>query len=360
MSSRQRDVHVYLHSARKKLSAVTSWRPALLSDDPERARQQREEREKRQQQDDYWALHSAVGDLHRAVELGYDQLETTLRRRGHLPIERGNINDLLVPFQAGHGELPSEQQRYLGLFGKRSFRKFARKLIDGRGEPVAIERLHPNPSTAAEYVGALAGLHVVEQLPEGVRLLRRIDNLGPTLEWYVAQICQRELSASAEWSVKLEGLTIGGDYDVLAWLDPLLMYVETKSAAPAKIDERQLRNFLQRTQELAPDLAVLLIDTESDLTSLLERLRTIITSELRDFTTFNEFVEHATQLPIRAQADYPGLSFGYRRVYVTNSEPSILTQLRRCLQHYHVHVKGVPLSPGPPINFVSGPVSTKQ
>ena len=53
----------------------------------------------------------------------------------------------------------------------------------------------------------------------------RVDTFGPTLEWYVAQRCQRELHGSAAWLVMPEGLPTGRDFDVLAWLDPLLLHV---------------------------------------------------------------------------------------------------------------------------------------
>jgi hypothetical protein len=43
---------------------------------------------------------------------------------------------------------------------------------------------------------------------------------------------------------------------------------------------------------------------------------------------------------IRSQNDYPGTSFGLRRINITGARPSIITQLRRCPQRYHAHVKG--------------------
>lgn len=353
VSNRPRSIHFYLDNAKKKLQ--NPWRPLRWKNsDPERERQEAEAQEKRERQEDYWRLHGAVKDLHQAVVVGYEQLETSLRRRGHLPIQRDNLDSILVPFEAGHGNLEPNQQQYLDSFGKASFRKFARKLIAACGQSVPTEQLQEICGAKADgYAALLQRLGVAEHLPDGVRLTRQIDNIGPTLEWYVAQLCQRELFGSAEWSVKLEGLRTGGDYDVLAWLDPLLMYVETKSSALTGVDESQLRNFLQRTVELAPDLAVLLIDTSDDLADLLGRLDEIISPITLRASTIPIMTTYYEQLLVRPQADYPGVSFGYRRIYVTNSEPSILTQLRRCLQHYHVHVKGVPLVPGPPVNFVA-------
>ena len=53
-------------------------------------------------------------------------------------------------------------------------------------------------------------------------------------------------------------------------------------------------------------------------------------------------------------ARYPGVSFGYLRFCVTNSQPSIQAQLRKCLRHYHKEVKGRMFVAEEPVNFVTG------
>jgi hypothetical protein len=166
-----------------------------------------------------------------------------------------------------------------------------------------------------------------------VRLTRPIDNIGPSLEHYVAVLCEHELRASAGWGVKLEGIIPGGDYDVLAWLSPLLMYVECKTGAPDAIEDKSLRHFLQRTHILAPDLAVLLIDSDQPLDDFVSRRIDPIIHKAVDSLD-------PEWRAITAQPEFPGILWGHQRIYVTNSEPSIITQLRRCLQHYYVYVRG--------------------
>ena len=73
-----------------------------------------------------------------------------------------------------------------------------------------------------------------------------------------------ELHGSAAWSVKLAQVPYGNFY-VLAWLPPTLLYVETKSYRPEEIQDTEINHFLQRGVELAPDLAILLVDTDDDL-----------------------------------------------------------------------------------------------
>ena len=75
------------------------------------------------------------------------------------------------------------------------------------------------PVRADDYVGFLVDLGVAELADGQVTVTRPISNIGPTLEWYVADTCQRDFDGSAEWSVTLSGVRFG-DYDVLAWLPP--------------------------------------------------------------------------------------------------------------------------------------------
>lgn len=148
---------------------------------------------------------------------------------------------------------------------------------------------------------------------------------------------------------------MGGDYDVLAWLAPLLVYVELKSSRPSAITEGEIANFLERGQELAPDLAIFLVDTRDDLAELLMRFSQIMTAAKGKADGKPEESRRVDHLWIRPQAEYPGLSFGYWRFYVTNSSPNILKQLRRCLQHYHARVKSAAFLGAPgEFNFVTG------
>lgn len=290
-------------------------------------------------------------------------LESVLRRRGHLPIKQGDtaqilypedrISDILVAlgqFEYVKHFSPEFIAPYLGYFGKASFRKVARRLLRNGRELVAVADLEAIAgSSAGDYLAFLARLQMLEREGESVRLTREINNLGPSLEHYVAQLCIRELRGAAEWGVVLEGLPrAGGDYDVLAWLDPSLMYVECKSGRPSDIDESSLREFLQRSEELAPELAVLLIDTSDDLSGFVDgTLNPILRQALGSTREAG---------PIQMLEDYPRVSYGYKRIYVTNSKPNILMQLRRCLQHYYAHVKGVSFWEGDPVNFTAAPV----
>jgi hypothetical protein len=225
---------------------------------------------------------------------------------------------------------------------------------------VPIEQLGENAGErVGEYVEFLEALGVVQTTPNGIRIIRAIDNVGPSLEYYVACVCAVEFSGTAEWGVQLEGLPhAGGDYDVLAWLSPALVYVECKSARPKEITDEQLRHFMQRQVELAPDLGILLVDTNDNLGALVDRINAILSPIIADRQIPDIIIaggDPGSEI-LTSQPDYPGVWFGsYLSLYATNANPSIERQLRRCLQHYHALVRGRAIVPAALPQFVDGP-----
>ena len=287
--------------------------------------------------------------------IGPEPVETILKRRGFTIANRGKTRDVVLPLWS---EIPLSGEQiaeFLRLFNKLAFRKLIREVALGT-DGVSMERLHRiAPHRADEYVAFLVNLEVVARSGAQVSLEGAINNIGPTLEWYVADVCKREFGGSAEWSVELsEGRY--GDYDVLAWLPPSLIYIETKSGKPSEVSHSELKHFLQRGEDLAPELAVLLIDTEDDLgkTGLLGRLMEVMLPTVRLASGIQEAGWRPERPFIAPQPGHPGVSFGYRRFYVTNSKPSIKRQLQRCLGHYNKYVKGQTFWGGEPVNFITG------
>lgn len=292
-------------------------------------------------------------------------LESVLRRRGHLPIKRGDIAQTLFPedrmmdvlsalgqFEFVRHLGPEPLAHYMNHFAKASFRKMARRLLRNEREWTAVADLESIAgSSTLSYLLLLERLQMLERRDGEVQVTRAVDNLGPSLEHYVAQLCIRELRGAAEWGVTLEELPrAGGDYDVLAWLDPSLVYIECKSGRPGSIEESEVREFFQRTVELSPDLAIFLVDTSDELTPLIDGVMNPILRGALGITEPGRRV-------IQSLPDYPRVSSGFQRIYVTNSSKTILTQVRRCLQHYYAHVKGVArYGIGPHVNFTAASV----
>ena len=286
---------------------------------------------------------------------GPENIEAVLKRRGFTIGKRGNYQDILLPLER-EPPLSGEQiNEFRRLFSKISFRKLCREIILGQGE---LNRLTKIASGRAdEHIEFLEDLGVVQRSNHNVVLSRQINNIGSTLEWFVADVCKREFDGSAEWSVCLPQVRHGSDFDVLAWLPPTLMYIETKSKRPSGLEGSELKHFLQRGEELAPDLAILLIDTEDDLdrSGFVSRLFEVMLPTVRLASGITDPTWRHDEKPLIAPIPgYREVHFGYRRFYVINSDPSIQGQLRTCLRHYHRHVKGQPFYSGLPVDFVTG------
>jgi hypothetical protein len=138
-----------------------------------------------------------------------------------------------------------------------------------------------------------------------------------------------------------------GQYDVLAWQAPALLYIEPRVARPSDITGSDICFFLQRSEELAPELAILMIDTADDVQPLVDRMNNVMFPAIERASREKlERYEVLTRFPM-------GVFFGHRRTYVINTEQSIETQIRRCLRHYHARVKGVLFEAPPrPVNFL--------
>jgi hypothetical protein len=127
-----------------------------------------------------------------------------------------------------------------------------------------------------------------------------------------------------------------------------MVYIECKSGKPGNIAENHIREFLQRTVELAPDLAIFLIDTFDDLDPIVDQKMNPILREVLSIDTPDRVIH-----PVE---DYAGIRFGFRNIYLTGSRTSIIAQLRRCLQHFYAHVGGIPRNDLGAINFIGRPL----
>jgi hypothetical protein len=113
---------------------------------------------------------------------------------------------------------------------------------------------------------------------------------------------------------------VGGDYDVLSWVERNLLYLEVKSSPPKHIEGIEIGAFLDRIEALKPNLAIVLVDTELRMKDKLVVL-------------FRE------QLAARSAEGSPSIhrlldeTWIIRdRIFVTNSRPNLITNIARILQ----------------------------
>jgi hypothetical protein len=249
---------------------------------------------------------------------GPTSLEEVLRRRG-IAVARSNPeNDLLFPSRLSARMV----QRLYDLLKKYSFRLFVRDVITHRNHLTekGLTRFCSR-KTAGEYLEVLSQARVLQATGRrGYRLTKNVQSFGPTLEWFVAQVFQREFCSPALWGVRLLDMAPGGDYDVLALVEGDLLYVEVKSSPPKHIERREINAFLERVGELIPNAALFFVDTEL-------RMKDKIALMFEE-----EFRRRGRAPHLRRLVDE--LFLCDDRIFLVNSRPGIVSSLGRCLRYW--------------------------
>ncbi|RMG66321.1 MAG: hypothetical protein D6715_07350 [Calditrichaeota bacterium] len=224
-------------------------------------------------------------------------------------------------------QLASRRERFLTLMHRYSTRLFLHDLLAG-GPEVDPTRLthYVGRDHAARLIEQLKVMDLVEQTDTGLRhRFPQWLNPGWLLEWYLATVLSEEFASPALFNVGLKGARCGGDYDVLAcWLGRLL-YIEAKSAPPKGIHNPQVAAFLERIEELKPDLAIFLNDTHL-------RVKDKIVLMFEEEIIKLKGLKSLQQMPVlRVQEQIFHLAHS---IYICNSKRDIRTNLRIIFQHY--------------------------
>jgi hypothetical protein len=202
-------------------------------------------------------LRDEVKRLRRTLNLLTPSLNMLLKRRGFKVFKKEPPDDLLVPDEPFHDS-------FYDMLHKYSFRLFLRDVIKHQDRFV-VEQLtrYSAIRVIRSYLGYLRDVRLVREGAAGYVLSnKRVTSFGPTLEWYIAELLKREFGAEVLWGVKFKRPKVGGDYDVLAKLEGALLYIEAKSSPPKQVTDGEVAAFLDRVEDLAPETAVFLMDTE--------------------------------------------------------------------------------------------------
>ncbi|HSB35171.1 MAG TPA: hypothetical protein VLG39_11990, partial [Nitrospirota bacterium] len=202
-------------------------------------------------------LRAEVKRLRKALMRQSPGIDVLLKRRGFKVYKKEPPDDLLVPskkYLAG----------YYRMLHKYSFRLLLRDVIKHQ-EFFTIEDVtrYATPEVTREYLDYLLSVRLLKKQPKGYALAGGpITSFGATLEWFIAEILKREFGAETVWGVKFKRPRVGGDYDVIARFNGSLMYLEVKSSPPKQIYDSEIAAFLDRVDDLSPDIAIFLMDTE--------------------------------------------------------------------------------------------------
>lgn len=184
-------------------------------------------------------------------------LETMLKLRGFRIYKKEPSEDLILS-QKKH------ITSYLEKLKRYSFRLFLRDVIKHQDffTPEKVTR-YATKEVTLQYIDYLLKTGVIESFRTGYRTKKRpIKSFGETLEWFIAGLIRREFEAEAVWGVKFKRPKVGGDYDIIAKIESSILYMEIKSSPPRQIYDKEITAFLDRLEDLSPDMSIFLVDTE--------------------------------------------------------------------------------------------------
>jgi hypothetical protein len=211
----------------------------------------------KEEKDNTRLLKAEIRRLRKAVVELTPPLDVMLKRRGFTIYKKEPSDDLLIPDQKYAPAFCSKLKKY-------SFRLFLRDVIKHQ-DSFDLNQVtkFATKQVAAGYLDFLLVSGIVEPSRSRFRLAKRpLKSFGETLEWLVAGLIRDDFQTEAVWGVKFKRPNIGGDYDVIAKLDSSLLYMEIKSSPPRQIFDRGITAFLDRVEELSPEISMFFVDTE--------------------------------------------------------------------------------------------------
>lgn len=200
---------------------------------------------------------SEIKRLRKALSKVSPSLDVLLKRRGFKVYKKESSEDLLLP-----------EKKYINIFyeklKKYSFRLFLRDVIKHQNF-FTIDKVarYATKEVTSQYIDFLLKANLTESTAKGYRLKKRpIKSFGETLEWFIARLIEKEFESETIWGVKFKRPKVGGDYDLIAKIDSSILYMEIKSSPPKQIYDKEIAAFLNRVEDLSPEVSIFFMDTE--------------------------------------------------------------------------------------------------
>lgn len=208
-------------------------------------------------QDEILSLKTEVRRLRKSLTELTPPLAALLRRRGFKIYKKEPPDDLLLPEERFIDD-------YYRFFHKYSFRLLLRDVIKHQDMfTVKDVTRYAVAEVTGEYLDYLLKIGLILKSGDSYRLKKcPVKSFGPTLEWFLSEVFEREFAAESIWGIKFKRSVVGGDYDLIAKVDSSILYMEIKSSPPKQIYANEISAFLSRTFELSPEIAIFFMDTE--------------------------------------------------------------------------------------------------
>ena len=268
------------------------------------------------------ALHREILSFSEEQKERLSDFTGALRGRGLDPFRRNPTQHLLFP------PVFPLKEKFYELFKKYSFRLFLREIIIHKGKFRVAEVVRfSSPETGRTYLHFLIDLGLAEPIGNATYRLRHScpASLGPTLEWFIAEVLRREFACPALYGLRVKGSRYGGDYDVVALLEGRLVYLEVKSSPPKNIEGDEVQAFLGRMEDLLPHLALFFVDTELRLK---DKIVPFFETELQA----RGFRDNGAPPAIQKIGDE--IFFIPPRIYILSSKRSIVKNIGTCFRNH--------------------------
>lgn len=263
------------------------------------------------------SLRDEIKRLRRVLSELTPSLESLLIRRGFRVYKKQPSDDLLLP----------EKDRidsFYEMMKKYSFRLFLRDVIKRQEQfSKADVTRYATAEVTEDYIYYLLSAGLIKPSGRGECSLIKIPikSFGLTLEWFIAEVFKREFLTEAVWGVKFKRARVGGDYDLIAKINGGLLYMEVKSSPPKQIYQNEITAFLNRVDDLLPQVAIFFMDTEL-------RMKDKIVPMFED-----ELKKRYTHPPpvIRLEKELFEIS---DKIFIINAKDSIVGNLEKVLNWY--------------------------
>jgi hypothetical protein len=276
-------------------------------------------------------LQTGLARLEQEAFDGTAALQRAIKARG-MQIHRQNPDDELILSPHASSD---ERTAIYELLRHYSFRLFLRDVISNK-ESFRAEGLvrYCSLETAQRYIDSLCELKIAQPLKgKGgtFRLANKdLSSFGPTLEWFVAEMFRREFASPAIYGVRFKETHSGGDYDVIAFWERHVVYVEIKSSPPRGIERNEIGSFLARTADLLPDIAFFFNDTQLRMK---DKIVLMFAEELQE----RYGARSNERFPVSRLVDE--LFHINHRIYIVNSKRDAISNFNTCLRNFLLHVR---------------------
>jgi hypothetical protein len=251
-------------------------------------------------------------------------VEKVLKMRGIRVFQKNPTDRLFFPADFS----PLDKTRFYEMMKKYSFRLVLRDMVKYQdGFRIHDLTRYCSSRVVQGYCSLLCKMGaVIKSGKERYRTrVSPLYSFGPTLEWFIAEMFQRELASPAIYGVSVKNTPSGGDYDVMTFWNQRLVYVEVKSSPPKGIERNEISTFFSRMEDILPEVAFLFNDTQLRMK---DKLVVMFEEELEK----RYGRESKTLYPVKRLIEE--LFHVQNRIFIVNSKKDVVENFQFCLKHY--------------------------